>query len=251
MSKKMSVVVVIPARYGSSRFPGKPLALLAGKPMIQHVYERARRSSLISDVVVATDDQRIGRAVEQFGGKAVMTSPSHLSGTDRVAEVASKLAADVVVNVQGDEPLIRPEVIDQVVRPLLEDSSLQMVTLAHRIEDPDDLENPDVVKVCIDQESYALSFSRSADLEKSEGSSPSHILKHVGLYAYRRPYLLGLAALEPTARERSSDLEQLRPLEHGCRIKVVETEYVSHGVDRPQDLERAERILQTYKEVSL
>lgn len=243
MSKQMSVVVVIPARYGSSRFPGKPLALLAGKPMIQHVYEQAQRASLISDVVVATDDGRIGRAVEQFGGKAVLTSPDHTSGTDRVAEVAAGLDAEVVVNLQGDEPLIRPEVIDQAVQPLLEDPSLQMATLAHRINGPHDLQNPDVVKVCTDDQGYALSFSRSRDWDKDERGTGSYILKHVGLYAYRRLYLLNLAALEPTAREKALGLEQLRPLEHGCRIKVVETEYVSHGVDRPNDLERVERIL--------
>jgi 3-deoxy-manno-octulosonate cytidylyltransferase (CMP-KDO synthetase) len=250
MSKNVSVVAIIPARYGSSRFPGKPLALLNGKPMIQHVYERVRGSSLISDVLVAHDDQRIGRAVEQFGGKAVLTSFSHLSGTDRVAEVAATLDAEVVVNVQGDEPLIRPEVVDQAVQPLLEDPSLQMATLAHRIENPSDLENPDVVKVRTDDEGYALDFSRRASVGEAGGSPKGSILKHVGLYAYRRSYLLGLASLEPTARERSLGLEQLRPLENGFRIKVVETEYVSHGVDRPEDLERAEMLLRAREETS-
>ena len=250
MSKKLSIVAIIPARYGSSRFPGKPLALLSGKPMIQHVYERVRGASLVSDVLVATDDERIGRAVKQFGGKAVLTSSSHPSGTDRVAEVAAKLDADVVVNVQGDEPLIRPDVVDQAVQPLLEDSSLQMATLAHRIENPDDLENPDVVKVCTDDEGYALDFSRRVNMGMGRGGPGVSILKHVGLYAYRRLYLLGLANLEPTARERSQGLEQLRPLENGFRIKVVETEYVSHGVDRPEDLKRAEMLLRAREETS-
>lgn len=250
MSENVSVVAIIPARYGSSRFPGKPLALLSGKPMIQHVYERVRGSSLISDVLVATDDERIGRAVEQFGGKAVLTSSSHPSGTDRVAEVAATLDAEVVVNVQGDEPLIRPEVVDQTVQPLLEDSSLQIATLAHRIEDPADLEDPDVVKVCTDDEGYALDFSRRVNMGMGRGGPGVSILKHVGLYAYRRSYLLSLASLEPTARELSLGLEQLRPLENGFRIKIVETEYVSHGVDRPEDLERAEKLLGEGEETS-
>jgi 3-deoxy-manno-octulosonate cytidylyltransferase (CMP-KDO synthetase) len=250
MSKKLSIVAVIPARYNSTRFPGKPLAKLVGKPMIQHVYERTRRASLISDVLVATDDERIGRVVEEFGGRVVMTSPDHLTGTDRVAEAAVDLDAEVVVNVQGDEPLISPQVIDQAVQPLLEDASIQMTTLAHRIEDSDDLENPDVVKVCVDQEGYALSFSRTGSLPECQESTSGHLLRHIGLYVYRRPCLLSLAALKPTAREWTLGLEQLRPLEYGCRIKVVETEYVSLGVDRPQDLEKAERILQRHKETS-
>jgi 3-deoxy-manno-octulosonate cytidylyltransferase (CMP-KDO synthetase) len=248
MSKKISVVAVIPARYNSSRFPGKPLAPLLGKPMIQHVYERTRRASLISDVLVATDDERIGRAVEEFGGRVVMTSPDHLTGTDRVAEVALELDAEVVVNVQGDEPLISPQVIDQVVQTTLEDPSIQLATLAHRIEDSGDLENPDVVKVCVDEEGYALSFSRTGNVRDCEENKSGQLLRHIGIYVYRRPCLLSLAALKPTAQEWALGLEQLRPLEYGCRVKVVETEYVSLGVDRPQDLEKAERILQTQQE---
>jgi 3-deoxy-manno-octulosonate cytidylyltransferase (CMP-KDO synthetase) len=236
MSKKLTIVAIIPARYNSSRFPGKALALLAG------------RATLISDVLVATDDERIGRAVEEFGGRAVMTSPDHLTGTDRVAEVAAGLEAEVVVNIQGDEPLIDPQVIDQAVRPLLEDPSIQMTTLAHRIENSDDLANHDVVKVCVDEEGYALFFSRRENVEDCQGSESNRLLRHIGLYVYRRPCLLSLAALEPTAQERVLGLEQLRALEHGCRIKVVETEYVSYGVDRPQDLEKAERMLQAGKE---
>jgi len=248
MSKKLSIVAIIPARYNSSRFPGKVLALLAGRPMIQHVYERARRATLISDVLVATDDERVERTVEEFGGRAVMTSPDHRTGTDRVAEVAAGLDAEVVVNIQGDEPLISPEVIDQAVRPLLEDPSIQMTTLAHRVEHSDDLANPDVVKVCVDEEGYALFFSRTESLEDCQGSKSHRLLRHIGLYVYRRPCLLSLAALESTTQEGVLGLEQLRPLEYGYRIKVVETEHTSYGVDRPQDLEKAERILRAGKE---
>jgi 3-deoxy-manno-octulosonate cytidylyltransferase (CMP-KDO synthetase) len=249
MLEEISVVAVIPARYGSTRFPGKPLALLAGKPMIQHVYERVRRSSLVSDVLVATDDQRILRAVEQFGGKAILTSPDHPSGTDRVGEVAAGLDAGVVVNVQGDEPLIDPQVVDQAVRPLLQDASLQMTTLAHKLESSVDMANPDVVKVRIDKEGFARSFFRLPEAETGDGSAGDHVLKHVGLYAYRRPYLLELIAMQPTEQERALGLEQLRALEHGCRIKVVVTEYGCLGVDRPEDLKRAELILSAQKEV--
>ncbi len=250
MPEEMAVVIVIPARYDSSRFPGKPLALLAGKPMIQHVYERARRASLAIEVLVATDDQRISRVVERFGGRAVLTSRAHLSGTDRVAEVALGLDAELVVNLQGDEPLIDPRVIDGAIQPLWDDPGLQMSTLAHWIDDPKDLEDPDVVKVCIDEEGYALSFHRRMSSGSGGEMKEGRLLRHIGLYVYRRLYLLELASLNPTLRERGLGLEQLRPLEHGCRIKVVETEYISHGVDRPQDLERAERILQAREEVS-
>jgi 3-deoxy-manno-octulosonate cytidylyltransferase (CMP-KDO synthetase) len=248
MSKKPSIVAIIPARYDSSRFPGKPLALLAGKPMIQHVFERTQGASLISQVVVATDDERVSQAVEKFGGRVVLTSPTHPTGTDRVAEVAAKLDADVVVNVQGDEPLITPRVIDQAVQPLLEDPALNMSTLAHRIDDPGDVDNPDVVKVLTDEQGYALAFFRTADPENSGAIIEGRLLKHIGLYVYRRRYLLKLTALEPTARERALGLEQLRPLEDGCRVKVVETEYASHGVDRPQDLRRVEEMLRARKE---
>lgn len=248
MSEKPTIVAIIPARYDSSRFPGKPLALLAGKPMIQHVYERTRGCPLVSQVVVATDDQRIYQAVEEFGGRVVMTSPEHPSGTDRVAEVAAGLDAELVVNVQGDEPLITPHVIDQAIEPLLEDSSLPMSTLAHRLDGHEDLDNPDVVKVRTDQEGYAVDFFRRPDPDTGGRATQGRLLRHIGLYVYRRQHLLKLAALEPTARELTLGLEQLRPLESGLRIKVVQTEYISHGVDRPRDLERAERILRGRKE---
>jgi 3-deoxy-manno-octulosonate cytidylyltransferase (CMP-KDO synthetase) len=247
MTQKLSVAAVIPARFASSRFPGKALAPLAGKPMIQHVYERVKRASRVSEVLVATDDERIRRAVVQFGGRAAMTSADHASGTDRVAEVAAGLDADVVVDVQGDEPLIDPRVVDQAVEPFFDDSSLQMSTLGHRIVDPGELQNRDVVKVRIDAEGYARDFFRLP--EAGPDGAADRVLKHIGLYAFRRPYLLKLAALEATVRERALGLEQLRALENGCRIKVVETEYGSLGIDRPHDLERAEMMLSAQKEV--
>jgi 3-deoxy-manno-octulosonate cytidylyltransferase (CMP-KDO synthetase) len=255
-------MAVIPARFDSSRFPGKPLARLAGKPMVQHVYERVRGAALVSDVLVATDDERILRAVEDFGGRVAMTSVEHPSGTDRVAEVAQKTDAGVVVNIQGDEPLIRPRVVDLAIEPLLQDEILKMTTLAHPIANSgeDDLKDPDVVKVIVDQEGYALDFLRTLDRHGSdrgglddaarEESPGSRILRHIGLYAYRRDYLLELAAMEPTERELALGLEQLRPLEHGCRIRVVETDYNCVGVDRPEDLKRAERLLAAEKESS-
>jgi 3-deoxy-manno-octulosonate cytidylyltransferase (CMP-KDO synthetase) len=248
-------MAVIPARFESSRFPGKPLARLAGKPMVQHVYERVRAAALVSDVLVATDDERIMEAVERFGGQAVMTSGEHPSGTDRVAEVAGTSDAGVMVNVQGDEPLIRPRVVDLAIEPLLGDETLKMATLAHPFADPNaaDLGDPDVVKVIVDPEGYALDFLRTLDRTGSVRGDPgagpredrpgSRVLRHIGLYAYRRSFLLQLAALEPTERELALGLEQLRPLEHGCRIRVMETDYDCVGVDRPSDLERAERLL--------
>jgi len=247
MSQKTAVVAIIPARFASTRFPGKALAALAGKPMIQHVYERVRRASAVSEVLVATDDERIRAAVEKFGGRAEMTSGDHPSGTDRVAEAAAGLKADVVVNVQGDEPLIDPRVVDQAVQPMLDDPELEMSTLGHGIEDPGDLTDPDVVKVRVDRKGYALDFLRLP--QGKDERSEDGLLKHIGLYAFRRPYLLYLTTLEPTGRERALGLEQLRPLEHGCRIRVVVTEYGSLGVDRPRDLERAEKILSAQKEV--
>lgn len=250
MNKELSVVAIIPARYRSTRFPGKPLALLAGRPMIQHVYQRVQEAALVSRVIVATDDERIRRAVSAFGGQAKLTSPGHLCGTDRVAEVAAGLDAQVVVNVQGDEPLISPGAIDQAIAPLLEDASLKMVTLAHQLEGPGQLADPDVVKVAVDQEGFAVDFFRRPESAPSSLKGEWRVLKHVGLYAYRRDYLLELAGMEPTDGEQHQHLEQLRALERGGRIKVVETMYRSQGVDRPEDLERAEKMLAALKEAS-
>ncbi len=246
MSHHASIVAVIPARFGSTRFPGKSLALIQGRPMIQWVHERALRSRLVQRVVVATDDERIAAAVRAFGGEAVMTSPDHATGTDRIAEVARSLACDIVVNVQGDEPLIRPEMIDEAVRPLAEDPSIEMGTLAREITDPAETADPNVVKVVLDARGFALYFSRAPIPWDRDGwagrtelaaltASPGRY-KHIGLYVYRRDFLLAYAALPQTPLEQQEKLEQLRALEHGRRIRVAVTAHDSLGVDMPDDL---------------
>lgn len=237
----VKVTGIIPARYQSTRFPGKPLADICGKPMIQHVYERAKAASVLEDVLVATDDARIYEAVTGFGGKAVMTSPHHSTGTDRLAEVATELDSDIVVNIQGDEPLLRPESIEQAVRPLLEDESLEMSTLKLRIENPEDVLDPNVVKVVTDLNGNALYFSRAPIPYPREGTTTYY--RHIGLYVYRREFLLRFAKLAPTPLETIEKLEQLRALENGYKIRVVETEYSAIGVDTPEDLEKVKQIL--------
>lgn len=237
------VVGIIPARYASSRFPGKALADLCGKPMIQHVVERASRARLLDEVLVATDDGRIRDAVQGFGGKACMTSPDHASGTDRIAEVARDLACDLVVNIQGDEPLIEPAIIDLAAEPLIRDAAIPMGTLS-RPMGADEAADRSKVKVVVDVQGFALYFSRSLIpclRDGAAGGEPYSL--HIGLYVYRRETLLGLAGLPPTPLERQERLEQLRALEHGIRIRVVPTRHRSFGVDTPADLERVRRIL--------
>jgi 3-deoxy-manno-octulosonate cytidylyltransferase (CMP-KDO synthetase) len=247
----VKVLVVIPARYGSTRFPGKPLALLRDKKtLIQHVYENSKGSRLASDVVVATDSEEVLKGVTAFGGRAVMTSKEHPSGTDRAAEVASAMDCDIIVNVQGDEPLIRPEMIDAVAR-LLEDGRAAMGTLAKRIESPGEMLDPNVVKVAFDSEGFAMYFSRAPipyhrDQWKTlEGVYGSRFTayKHIGIYSYRKDALIKISRLEPSALERIERLEQLRALENGMRIKVKETSLDTIGVDTPEDLEKVERCL--------
>jgi 3-deoxy-manno-octulosonate cytidylyltransferase (CMP-KDO synthetase) len=211
--------------------------------MIELVYRRAAAARSISSVIVATDDERIVRAVEGFGGRARMTSAAHASGTDRLAEVAVDLECDVVVNVQGDEPLIEPEMIDEAVAPFSGDPALMMTTLRRRIDDPAELRNPNVTKVVVDRDGFALYFSRAPIPFVRDGSPAAPAWRHVGLYAYRRPCLLRLAALPPTALERSEALEQLRALEHGIRIMALETAFDSIGVDTPDDLDRVRRLV--------
>jgi 3-deoxy-manno-octulosonate cytidylyltransferase (CMP-KDO synthetase) len=241
-----SVVAIIPARYDSSRFPGKALADLCGKPMIVHVYERVRQARGLDSVIVATDDERIAAAVSRHGGDARLTRAGHRTGTDRIAEVASQLSCGIVVNVQGDEPLIDPRTIEAVVRPLVDDPALPMSTVRRAISDPADYHNPHVVKVVVDARGDALYFSR-APIPGRLGADtapapPCHA--HVGLYAYRREFLLTFAELPPTPLERIESLEQLRALEHGFRIRTVSTLNDTVGVDTPEDLERArERLL--------
>ena len=212
--------------------------------MIEHVYRRAASARSIDSVIVATDDERIAAAVRSFGGDVQMTSAAHQSGTDRLAEVASSLTCDLVVNVQGDEPLIAPDMIDEAVEPFASDRGLAMSTLRKRIDTPDELENPNVTKVVVDRDGFALYFSRAPIPHTRANCPPAPAWRHVGLYVYRRECLLRLASLAPTALEQSEALEQLRALEHGIRIKAVETRFDSIGVDTAEDLERVRRIVQ-------
>jgi 3-deoxy-manno-octulosonate cytidylyltransferase (CMP-KDO synthetase) len=211
--------------------------------MIEHVYRRAAAARSVSSVIVATDDERIVRAVESFGGKAQLTAASHQSGTDRIAEVAASLACDLVVNVQGDEPLIEPAVIDDAIAPFASDRMLLMSTLRKKIEDQAELHNPHVTKVVIDREGYALYFSRAAVPYRRPDCPAAPAWRHIGLYVYTRECLLRLAHLSQTPLEQSEALEQLRALEHGIRIKAIETRYDSIGVDTPEDLDRVRQII--------
>ena len=237
----MKVVAILPARYGSTRFPGKPLVDIAGKPMIQHVYERTAQTRTIDRVIVATDDDRIRSAVEAFGGEVQMTRDDHPSGTDRLAEVAGRIEADLIVNVQGDEPLIDPVMIEAAVAPLLDNPAIEMGTLMSRIYDPVEFANPNVVKVVVDQAGFALYFSRAPiphGRELETHAVPDIAFKHIGLYVYRRDFLLQYPTLAETPLEQLEKLEQLRAVEHGHRIRIVETDRQSIGVDVPEDVVR-------------
>ena len=238
----VSAVAIIPARYESTRLPGKALADIAGRPMIEHVYRRAAEAASVGRVIVATDDARIKAAVERFGGECVMTSASHQSGTDRLAEVAASLSEDVIVNVQGDEPLLEPSMIDAAVAPFVSDASLMMSTLRKRITDPAELQSPHVTKVVVDRDGFALYFSRAPIPFTRSGQPAAPAWRHVGLYVYRRACLLRLARLPQTDLERAEALEQLRALEHGIRIQAIETVHDTIGVDTPEDLVRVRRI---------
>jgi 3-deoxy-manno-octulosonate cytidylyltransferase (CMP-KDO synthetase) len=243
-SRSLQIVAVIPARFASTRFPGKPLADIDGQPMIEHVYRRASAAASVSRVIVATDDVRIAAAVRRFDGEVRLTRPDHPSGTDRLAEVAATLDCDVVVNVQGDEPLIDPRAIDAVAAPFAADASLSITTLYRRIENPRELADPNVVKVVLDRGGHALYFSRAPipHMRDPRGGWPP-LYKHIGLYAYRRSALLVLAALEPTPLERAESLEQLRALEHGIRIRAIESPHDTISVDTPEDLEAVRRLI--------
>ncbi|MBI1893008.1 MAG: 3-deoxy-manno-octulosonate cytidylyltransferase [Candidatus Rokubacteria bacterium] len=238
----MTAIVVIPARYGATRFPGKLLADLHGKPLIQHAWERARELASVSRVLVATDDERISRAVLGFGGEVVMTRVDHPSGTDRVGEVARALSAELIVNLQGDEPLIDTKAVDELVRTMSREPGIVMGTLAHAINQEGELASPHVVKVVVDQEGFALYFSRApVPFARSRGKHPP--LRHIGLYVYRRDFLLTLTSLPPSPPELTEGLEQLRALEHGYRIKVLLSPTPSFGVDTPEDLIRLRELL--------
>ena len=234
---------VIPARFASSRFPGKALASLAGKPMVQHVWERSQRSRYLDDLLVATDDERIVRAVTQFGGRARMTRSDHPTGTDRLAEIASAENATLYVNIQGDEPLIDPDAIDAAILSVLAEEEVSMGTLKRPIVDPTDIVNTNVVKVVTNLLNDAIYFSRCPiPYERDGRSAPPIHFKHVGLYVYRRDFLVHYPDLTVGPLERAERLEQLRAIENGYRIRVVNTEYESLGVDTPQDLERVNQL---------
>jgi 3-deoxy-manno-octulosonate cytidylyltransferase (CMP-KDO synthetase) len=242
----MQTVVIIPSRYGSTRFEGKPLHPIHAKPMIQHVYERSREAARVDDVLVATDDQRIVDAVQAFGGKAVMTSDKNRSGTDRIAEAAEIVglkADDIVINVQGDQPLMDPRCLDQLVAPFYEEPGLDMSTLAFNIVRAREITDPKDVKVTFDSRGYALYFSRaSIPLARDPGTRHA-TFKHLGFYAYTRQFLDIYRNLEEGTLEAVEKLEQLRVLEHGYRIKVVVTPYDSPEVDLPEDIPRIEELM--------
>ena len=240
-----NVVVVIPARYGSTRMPGKPLVQLAGQPMIQRVYARAKLAQTVNRVIVATDDERIVKAVEAFGGEARMTRPDHRTGTERVAEVAAHETGDVFVNVQGDEPLLDPVAVDTAVGALLEDSATGVSTVATPIKTPADIMDPNVCKVVLDFDENALYFSRAPVPWVRDTASKLRVrhLKHLGLYVFRRDALLEYPTLPQGELERIEQLEQLRWLENGWKIRVAEVEHDAVSVDVPADVARVEKLL--------
>jgi 3-deoxy-manno-octulosonate cytidylyltransferase (CMP-KDO synthetase) len=238
-----SVLAVIPARFHSTRLPGKILADIAGKPMIEHVYRRAEAASRVHAVIVATDDERIAQAVRGFGGAALMTRADHVSGTDRIAEAIADLPCRAVVNVQGDEPLIAPETIDAAIAPILAETSVEMSTLSRPFQSLEEFKSPHVVKVVTNLQGDALYFSRSPlPYSRSEGL-PADARAHVGLYVYRRETLLKLAATPAVPLELEESLEQLRALAHGIKIRVVHTPHAAAGVDTPEDLERVRQAM--------
>lgn len=235
------ILGVIPARFASTRFPGKALATLDGKPILQHVFERCAQAKYLSQVIVATDDDRIADAARSFGAPVRMTRNDHASGSDRVAEVASAEDCSLIVNIQGDEPLIDPLAIDTAVLTLIENTTIPMGTLKKRIENPEEISNPNVVKVVTARNGDAIYFSRSPiPYHRSETEV---YFKHIGLYVYRREFLLGYSDLPVGPLEEAEKLEQLRALENGYRIRVAETEYESLGVDTPEDLERVSKLM--------
>lgn len=250
----MKVVGIIPARYASTRFPGKPLALIKGKPMIQRVYEQALKSKLDA-VVIATDDVRIADAVMDFGGQYVMTSPNHRSGTDRCCEALDLLKTkyDAVVNIQGDEPFIDPKQIDLLVDLIVRDDT-SLASLAKRIDDADELFSPNAVKVVVNQEGNAMYFSRNPipfmrNVDRDEWLVKGRFYKHIGIYAYKADVLHQVAHMEPSALEQAESLEQLRWLENGLAIRMALSDAENISIDTPDDLHRAEQYAQTKPEI--
>ena len=240
----MSVICVIPTRYGSTRFEGKPLIDLCGKTMIQRVYDQVKKAALVDEVIIATDDDRIKTTAENFGARVIMTSSRHSCGTDRITEAIRHIEGQIILNVQGDEPLINPKAVDALVKPVLEDPSIQMATLISQIKDPEDAVNPNVVKVVKDLNNYALYFSRASIPYSRNGRSPV-LYKQAGLYIFRRNFLIKFSKLSPTLYENIEKLEQLRALEHGYKIKLIETDYESISVDTPDDMVKVQNILKS------
>lgn len=234
---------VIPARYHSRRFPGKPLALIEGKPMIQRVYQRAKSAKSLTRLIIATDDKRIFKTCKAFAAEVRMTSPHHNSGTERVAEIAEKLNTPIVINIQGDEPLIRGEMIDKLVS-VLQDESIPMATLAVRVKGFRLLSEKNSVKVVTDKNGFALYFSRSP----LPFNATDHFLKHIGIYGYQKDFLLELSRMQPARLETTEKLEQLRALENGCKIKIVETPFSTLSVDSSQDIIKVENYLRQRKD---
>lgn len=237
----MVVIGVIPSRYGSTRFPGKPLALINNKPMIQHVYEQVSKSKELNMVVVATDHEKIKETVESFGGKAILTSKDHETGSDRISEITTKVEGDFFVNIQGDEPLIKPELIDSLINAAKEQPEC-VITAKTKIKNEEDIKNPNVVKVVTDTIGNALYFSRSAIPYNRAGMDLTYY-KHIGVYLYPKIVLNQFVRLPQSSLEEVEMLEQLRLLENGFKIKVVETNYDAVGVDTPEDIQKVERML--------
>ena len=236
----MDVIGVIPARFASTRFEGKVLADICGKPMLQHVWERAKQAALLDDLIIACDDERVVRAAQKFGAKAVMTAKAHPTGTDRIAEVVNPLDVKIVINIQADEPLVHPSMINSVARALLDDRTACTATVIKKIDDTLKLGDPNVVKVVVDKNNFAIYFSRSTipfHDPRSEVKDPAYF-KHVGLYGYTKDFLFTYKTLPLSNLEKTERLEQLRILEAGFRIKVVETKFETISVDTPEDLEK-------------
>jgi len=245
----MDAIGIIPARYASTRFEGKVLADLGGKPVIQHVYERARQAKMLDDLIVACDDERVKNAVIKFGGKAILTSPDQPTGTDRLTEVVNPIDVKVVVNIQGDEPFVHSTMIDSIVLELLNNPKVGMATIIKRIDEEKDLYDPNVVKVVIDKDGFALYFSRNFIPFVRDKVSTKRILeaytfyKHIGLYGYTKDFLFMFKNLPKSKLEETEKLEQLRALEHGYKIKTIITKFETVGIDTPEDLERAKVLL--------
>ena len=242
----MDVIGVIPARYSSVRFEGKVLAKILGKPMIQHVWERAKQAKALDDVIIACDHELVADTAREFGAKVVITSKDHACGTDRISEVINPIDVKIVVNIQGDEPLIHPMMIDSVARALLDNKNITMATLMKRIEDKEVINDPNVVKVVVDKNNFALYFSRAPIPYLACNSDVKHpvYFKHIGLYGYTKDFLFTYKNLPLSSLENTEKLEQLRVLEEGFRIKVIETKFDTLGVDTPEDLEKVKVYLQ-------